>query len=140
MIALYISTTSLILINILIALITSTFERISGSSKSLYILEKAKEVLSFENGLCEKSRIMQAKMVPDEFISFYELNKDKEDLGIKNLIEPISKSVKELNKKFEISIKNSNEKDGFDYDNIEKRLDSIEKHLKLLSNNGKFKN
>ncbi|RNA30042.1 transient receptor potential channel pyrexia-like [Brachionus plicatilis] len=134
MAALYIGVTSLIMVNILIALITSTFERISSSSKSLYLLEKAKEIILFEHGLCESSRIKLARRVPDEYYALYKPNLEKEDLGIKNFIKPISDSVKDLNLRFKMQNMFSNILNNSDLERLEKKIDNIESYVSMIAN------
>ncbi|RNA30041.1 transient receptor potential cation channel subfamily A member 1 [Brachionus plicatilis] len=134
MVALYIGVTSLIMVNILIALITSTFERISSSSKSLYLLEKAKEIILFEHGLCESSRIKLARRVPNEYNALYKPNLEKDDLGIKNFIKPISDSVKDLNLRFKMQNMFSNILNNSDLERLENKIDNIERYVSMLAN------
>ena len=103
---LYIGITTLILINIFIAKLTSTFERVRTSSKSLFLLERAKEILIFENILCESSRIKILKNIPYKLIKNYkrELSEQIDDKD--NIIQ---ESARELNNKFDLLIKNNEE-------------------------------
>ena len=101
---LYIGITTLILINIFIAKLTSTFERVRTSSKSMFLLERAKEILIYENILCESSRIKELKNIPDELIKNY---KPSEQIDDKDNI--IQESARELNNKFDLLIKNNEE-------------------------------
>lgn len=141
MIGIYIGTTSLIMINIFIALITSTFDKISSSSRSLYIKEKAIEIMKFEHGSCSSTRIKLAEKVPDEYLAFYQKKFSSDDLGIKSLIDPISITLKELVKKCsKLTMSNCCTKNLHDFKNIEKRLDNIERKISKLLNHidGKF--
>lgn len=98
----YIGITTLILLNIFVALLTSTFERVQSFSKGLFLLERAKEILTFEYILCENSRIQGLLKIPDELIKKYKPSEQNDDIGLKALLDPISDSVRNLNVKYEI--------------------------------------
>ena len=55
-VAIYIASTSLVMINVFIALLTSTFEYIRGSSKANFLLEKAIDLMAYEKSFSDKKK------------------------------------------------------------------------------------
>ncbi|RNA05570.1 transient receptor potential cation channel subfamily V member 3-like isoform X2, partial [Brachionus plicatilis] len=133
---LYIGFTTLILLNIFIALLTSTFERVRSFSKSLFVLQRAKEILIYEQIICERTRIRTLLKIPDEYIKKYKPSDQKNDIDFKVLLDPIAESVKKINIKYE-SLNNKkccdkNESSKTDTKNFQDQIKEIKNSINIL--------
>ncbi|RNA40720.1 transient receptor potential cation channel subfamily A member 1-like isoform X3 [Brachionus plicatilis] len=133
--ALYIGVTTLILINVFIALLTSTFERVRSFSKSLFLLQRAKEILIYEHSLCESTRIRTLLKIPDQYIKKYKPSEQRYDIGFKDLLDPIAEYVQEINIKFESLNKKcceQNESSKTDIKNFQDQIEEIKNSINIL--------
>ncbi|RNA28124.1 transient receptor potential cation channel subfamily A member 1-like isoform X3 [Brachionus plicatilis] len=133
---LYIGCTTLILLNIFIALLTSTFERVRSFSKSLFLLQRAKEILIYEQIICDSSRIRSLLKIPDEYIKKYKPSDQKNDIDFKVLLDPIAESVHKINIKYE-SLNNKkcceqNESSKTETKNFQDQIKEITNSINIL--------
>lgn len=89
---LYLGLTTLLLINIFIALLTSTFNRVHDSSKAYFLLQRAMEILQIENMLTNARlhrhyRSLQREFTDDHFT----FNMNKQNMMDK--LEPVRESL-----------------------------------------------
>jgi hypothetical protein len=58
---------------VLIALLSTTLDRVHGSSKKLFLIERAKLILNIERTYCSKIRLNKLKGVPTRYICNYKV-------------------------------------------------------------------
>ncbi|CAF0899221.1 unnamed protein product [Brachionus calyciflorus] len=134
-VGLYIGATTLILVNIFIALLSSTFERVHSFSKGVFLIERAKEIIQLERSLSENTRIKRLQNIPYEYITKFKPENSKDDVGLEQVLEPVKESLRDMNNKYEslrinlINVENKygdlNLNQSLDIEKIERKLDDI---------------
>ena len=66
---------AVILINVFIALLSTTFERVHDASHKLFLLERAKKIVKIEQTYCSKTLLNKLKKTPTRYICKYK-NRD----------------------------------------------------------------
>lgn len=93
----YIGVTTLLMVNIFIALLTSTFSRVHDSSKAYFILQRAMEILRVENRLSVNKKFNHLIKLRDDYVdksfsAFTEISSST----IEDKFEPVKDSMKEM--------------------------------------------
>ncbi len=108
--AVYIGLTTLITINIFIALLSFTFSRIHDSSRAYFLLQRATEIVRIENGQSNEKKYKHYTDLKDKYIDkthFSDITDIKEDSF--DRIEPIEENIKEINENIDGLNTNLNE-------------------------------
>jgi hypothetical protein len=130
LIGVYIGITALIMVNIFIALLTSTFNVVHDSSKAFFLLQRAIEVIHIENKLGRRARYNHLKKLEKSYIDNNYNPKNILKLDDTEKSDPIKDSIKEIQD--EILSLNSN------LDNLQK--DIVISLIKSLVNRFSFTN
>ncbi len=99
--------TTLITINIFIALLSFTFNRIHDSSRAYFLLQRAIEIVRIENRQTNKTKHKHYTELKEKFVDkthFTDLKEDSFDR-----VEPIEENIKEVNENIDGLNTNLNE-------------------------------
>jgi hypothetical protein len=122
LIGIYLGLTSLIAVNVFIAQLTATFNRIHDKSKAYFMLQRAKEVLSIEHSMkienykkhLEKLQKREEDKKPRKKNLDHNMNDQTKDLinetikTIKEQAEKLDEKLNELTNQFVIYMKKNN--------------------------------
>lgn len=104
----YVGLTTLLMVNIFIALLTSTFTRVHDSSKAYFILQRAIEIVRIENKLDPINKYKHLVEIGKDYIdkafsSLREINDTKNDAfdAVKDSIKVIKEEVTDLTEKLD---------------------------------------
>jgi peptidoglycan hydrolase CwlO-like protein len=113
----YIGITTLLLVNIFIAMLTSTFSRVHDSSKAFFVLQRAIEIVRLENRLSSSKRFKHLSELREDFVDDkYSVVKDYES-GLSDKLDPVKDSVKDIQE--EIA-------------DLQKKLENFETHIVIV--------
>lgn len=98
LIGFYVGLTTLLMVNIFIALLTSTFTRVHDSSKAYFILQRAIEIVKIENRLSEEKRYDHLVKLRKDYVDkkYSALTDIGKGLAITDKFEPVIESMKEI--------------------------------------------
>lgn len=99
----YIGITTLVMVNIIIALLTTTFNSVHESSKAHFVLQRATEVIHIENNLSIKRRINHLYEIQENYKDSSSHNPlkvgapdDQESDPVKDSLKETQENIKEL--------------------------------------------
>jgi hypothetical protein len=99
--------TTLITINIFIALLSFTFNRIHDSSRAYFLLQRASEIVRIENRQTNEKKHKHYTELKGKYVDKTHFSNFKED-GL-DRVEPIEQNIKELNENIDGLNTNLNE-------------------------------
>jgi hypothetical protein len=99
----YLGITTLVMVNIFIAVLTHTFNSVSEDSKAHFVLQRAIEVVNNENKLNDAKRCAHLIQMKKNFIdiSFSLMNPLKVDSGGDEESDPVKEAIKEMQEDIE---------------------------------------
>jgi hypothetical protein len=99
----YLGITTLVMVNIFIAVLTHTFNSVSDDSKAHFVLQRAIEVVNNENKLSDAKRCAHLAQMRKNFIdtSFSLMNPLKVDSGGDDEGDPVKQAIKEMQEDIE---------------------------------------
>ena len=97
----YIGTTSLVLINIFIGLLTATFNYVHDSSQAQLLLSRASEVLVIEHRMNEKRHHKHLKRLKNSSVGKMNLQTESETEYRFNSMEPVKENIDSVCEKSE---------------------------------------
>ena len=126
LIALYVGITVLVTVNIFIAMLTHTFNRVYQSSKAYFVFQRANEIIRRENNMNEKIRHKHLNKVRMDCIdsNYSVLNPFELKRGKNEENDLIKKSIKET----EQDIQKLNENVNDLFSEIQEKFSSLEKN------------
>ncbi|CAF1107291.1 unnamed protein product [Brachionus calyciflorus] len=127
-VGLYIGVTAVIMVNIFIALLSSTFERVHDYSKGVFLLERAKKIIQVER-CYEKLRANRLRQTPSEYKVEYSPKDSRDDVGLKKDLESVTNSLRTINKNITLNLSNIDKK----FKNQNVQINQINNSVKVLN-------
>jgi hypothetical protein len=134
----YIGTTSLVLINIFIGLLTATFNYVHDSSQAQLLLSRASEVLVIEHKMKEKKHYKHLKRLKNSSVGKMNLQTESETKYRFNSMEPVKENIDsacEKSEKLEQQFEQIRQNVGNymeDYDTCWKELQELKSLVQVL--------
>ncbi len=114
LIAVYIGLTTLITINIFIALLSFTFNRIHDSARAYFLLQRASEIIRIENRQSNVKKYKHYVDLKEKFVDKTHFNTEFKEMFSFDKIEPIKDNIKDINEQI---------------DNLNRNLTDIESNM-----------
>ncbi|CAF0738544.1 unnamed protein product [Brachionus calyciflorus] len=101
----YIGLTALIMVNIFIALLSSTFERVHDFSKGVFLIERAKKIIQVER-FSKRIRANRLGQTPSKYYAEYNPKDCRDDIGPKKDLDPVNNLIQNIKKDLIVNFTN----------------------------------